>query len=97
MIAQTEIYMLRALAAAVTQWGNANQAWLDTSEDTCAAVVGHIGEDGETYPVIVVDCDQYYSGDSLPLAKFYAAANPATLIALLDALEAAQRDAARYR
>lgn len=76
---------LEELAKAVPGWSNCNKAWLDTSEDVSAAVVGHINEDGECYPVITVDCDQYYSGDSLNLAKFYAAANPSAIRELISA------------
>ena len=79
------------LAQAVIGWGCCNQAWLDQSEDTPAAVVGHINEDGETYPVVTIDCDQYSAaGQSLPLGKFYAAANPAVINELLHRLEAAE-------
>ena len=76
---------LEELAKAVPGWSNCNKAWLDTSEDVSAAVVGHINEDGECYPVITVDCDQYYSGDSLNLAKFYAAANQSAILELIAA------------
>ena len=82
---------LRRLAQAVIGWGCCNQAWLDQSEDTPAAVVSHINEDGETYPVVAIDCDQYSAaGQSLPLGKFYAAANPAVINELLHRLEAAE-------
>ena len=85
---------LRRLAQAVSGWSNCNQAWLDQSEDVPAAAVGHIDEDGNTYPVATIDCDQYYAAhQSLPLAKFYAAANPATINELLDRLEAAESEA----
>ena len=86
---------LRRLAQAVSGWGCCNQAWLDQSEDIPAVVVGHIGEDGETYPVVTIDCDQYGAADqSLPLGKFYAAANPAAISELLDRLEVAEKDIA---
>jgi hypothetical protein len=84
---------LRRLAQAVSGLGNCNQTWLDQSEDIPAVVVGHIGEDGETYPVVTIDCDQYYAADqSLPLGKFYAAANPAVIDEILDRLEAAEKE-----
>ena len=87
-----DINELRALTQAVSGWSNCNHAWLDTSEDVAAAVVGHIDESGETYPVATIDCDQYYAAhQSLPLAKFYAAANPAAISELLDRLEAAEK------
>ena len=93
-----DINKLRLLAQAVIDWGCCNQAWLDQSEDTPAVVVGHINEDGETYPVVTIDCDQYSAaGQSLPLGKFYAAANPAVINEILNRLEAAEeeRDALR--
>ena len=84
---------LRRLTQAVSGWSNCNQAWLDQSEDVPAAVVGHIDEDGNTYPIATIDCDQYYAANqSLPLAKFYAAANPAAVTELLDRLEAAESE-----
>ena len=89
---------LRRLAQAVSGWSNCNQAWLDQWEDPPAAVVGHINEDGETYPVATIDCDQYYAAhESLQLAQFYAAANPATIIELLDRLEAAESSVAWHQ
>jgi len=92
-IKMIDINELRRLAQAVIGWGCCNQAWLDQSEDTPAAVVGHINEDGETYPVVTVDCDQYSAaGQSLPLGKFYAAANPAVINELLHRLEAAEKE-----
>ena len=84
---------LRRLAQAVSGWSSCNQAWLDQSEDVPAAVVGHIDEDGNTYPIATIDCDQYYAANqSLPLAKFYAAANPAAISELLDRLEEAEKE-----
>jgi hypothetical protein len=84
---------LRRLAQAVSGWSNCNQAWLDQSEDVPAAAVGQIDEDGNIYPIATIDCDQYYAAhQSLPLAKFYAAANPAVISELLDRLEAAEKE-----
>lgn len=84
-----ELQKLKALAEEVKQWSNCHDAWLDTSEDDPAAVVGHIDEDGNTYPVATIDCDQYYEGqDSIKLARFYAAANPETVLRLIALIEA---------
>lgn len=56
-------------------------------------MVGHINEDGETYPVVTIDCDQYSAaGQSLPLGKFYAAANPAVINEILNRLEAVEEE-----
>lgn len=90
-----DVNELRELAKRVTGWSSCNAAWLDSSEDVPAAVVGRIDDDGNEYPVAVVDCEQYYSDDSLALASFYAAANPTAILELLDRLEAAERDANR--
>ena len=63
-----DLEKMKSAAQSVNGWSNCNQAWLDTSEDESVAVVGHISEDGDTYPVATIDCDQYYAGqDSLPL------------------------------
>ena len=79
---------LKALALDVTRWANCNKAWLDQSEDEPAAVVGHIDEDGNTYPVATIDCDQYYAAsDSIKLARFYAAANPEKVLDLILRIE----------
>lgn len=89
---------MKLLAQDVTQWSNCDSAWLDHSEDEPAAVVGHIDEDGGTYPVATIDCDQYYAAaDSLKLAKFYAAANPNTVLRLVRDVEVyhAERDHAK--
>jgi len=83
-----ELQKLKALAEEVKQWSNCNQAWLDQSEDDPAAVVGHINEDGYTYPVATIDCDLYYvAQDSIKLARFYAAANPETVLRLIAMIE----------
>lgn len=92
-----DIEKLKAAALAVKDW-ELSDAWLDTSEDDPAAVVGHIDEDGRTYPVAIVDCDQYdQGGDSIKVAKFYAAANPYITIELIEQLEKAEKDAANYK
>ena len=79
---------LKMLAQDVTGWANCDKAWLDTSENDPAAVFGHIDEDGNTYPVATIDCDQYYQGqDSIKLAKFYAAANPVAVLNLILRIE----------
>jgi hypothetical protein len=84
-----ELKKLKALAEDVLGWKSCNQAWLDHSEDEPSAMVGHISEDGETYPVATIDCDQYYAAqDSLKLAKFYAAANPEMVLRMIAMIEA---------
>ena len=82
---------LEAAALAAKGWSSCDKAWLDTSEDEPVDVVGHIDEEGNTYPVAVVDCGQYFHGqDSKKLAKFYAASNPAVVLELIRRLRAAE-------
>ena len=75
---------LKRLAELNIGWSNANSAWNDMINEG-GAVVGHIDEDGNKYDVAVVDLVQYdgFEGDSLQLASFYAAANPAAVLELI--------------
>ena len=84
-----DIKALKALAHGVTGWRNCDQAWEEADEDGYrTAVVGAISEDDEKYPVITVDCAQYYADDdSLKVAKFIAAANPAAILELIGRIE----------
>lgn len=87
-----ELDRLKELAEDVKGWGNCNRAWPDRSEDGAVALVGHISEDGETYPVTTVDCAQYYeSQDSIKLARFYAAINPEVVLGLVERLTESPR------
>ena len=83
-------------------WRNASSAWLHESGDG-SAVVGNIDDSHDPAmrnPVAVVDVTRYdgFQDDSIELAQFYAAANPATILALIaerDELLAALKDARR--
>jgi len=87
-----DLEKLKAAASAVKGWGNCSDSWVDNSEDTAACVVGMIDkETGETYPVVTVDCELYYSPDSSKLAHFYASANPAAIIELIARMEKAEK------
>jgi hypothetical protein len=68
-------------------WSNAGSAWLHESGDG-SAVVGNIDYSHDPAirnPVAVVDVTQYdgFQDDSIELAQFYAAANPATILELI--------------
>lgn len=82
---------LERLAIAVKDW-RCDRSWMDTSEDEPAFVVGTIDEDGNEYPVITVDCEQYFSGDSKKLADFYACANPDAVLSLIARLKSAEAE-----
>lgn len=78
---------LKRLAEKVKGWSSCNAAWSIVDEDDpeyLTAAIGAIGEDGEEYPVAIVDCDNYFAGsDSLHLANFYAAANPQSVLEII--------------
>lgn len=79
---------LRELAQAVKGWSNCNRFWNDEDHDNGVYIVGNINEDDEKYPLFEIDADRYGTDDeSGKLAEFYAAANPATVLALLDELD----------
>lgn len=59
--------------------------------------VGHIDEDDNRYPLLHVNAHQYDSGDSEKLARYYAACNRDTILALLVERAELKRDAERYR
>lgn len=82
---------LRKLAEAAKEWSNVTAIRKHEDADG-VCVIGGEDEDGNFYPVIEIDCDQYYA-DSKPLATYIAAANPATILSLLDRLEKAEKDA----
>lgn len=83
---------LRELAEGVKHWGNSvADAWPADPDFNDSWVAGAIDEDGNKYPVIEVDADQYDApGDSERLARFFTAANPATVLTLLDEIETLQ-------
>ncbi len=59
--------------------------------------VGQIDEEGNQYPVLHVNAHQYDSEDSEKLARYYAACNLNTILALLAERAELKRDAERYR
>lgn len=80
---------LRELAEGVTHWGSSfTHAWPSDPDFNDSWTVGSVDEDGNQYPIIEVDADFYdAAGDSEKLARFFTAANPATVLALLDECE----------
>ena len=83
-----DLQQLKALAEQVKGWANVKHVWRDSGDE--AYIVGHINEDGEKYPVVVVDTQQYYE-DGPALANFYAAANPAVVLGLIARIDRAER------
>ena len=72
-------------------WRNASSAWLHESGDG-SAVVGNIDDSHDPAmrnPVAVVDVTHYdgFQDDSMQLAQFYAAANPAAVLELIAEVE----------
>ena len=75
----TDTEQLKALAEAAKGW-NLNFVMNMTDEEPCE--VGWKDEDGCFYPVITVDCENYFK-PSGPLADYIAAANPERILALI--------------
>ena len=78
---------LKRLAEVSYGWRDASSAWLHESNDG-SAVVGNIDDSHDPAirnPVAVVDVTQYdgFQDDSIELAQFYAAANPAAILELI--------------
>lgn len=81
---------LKRLAEETKGWDKLTDAWVseedidETDADLRDWVVGRIDEDGNPYPVATVCTWQYDApGDAQKLAKYYAAANPAAVLALI--------------
>ena len=80
---------LRKLAEAAKEWSNVTEIRSDTGDYGCT-IGGMV--DGEFYPVVTVECEIYYA-DSMPLAAYIAAANPATVIGLMDEIDRLRTEA----
>lgn len=82
---------LRKLAQDTDGYGSCKYAWPHDEHDG-VAVVGQI-HDGEKYHVAEIDTGQYFADEeAIKLAEFYAAANPATVLALMDELDRLRTD-----
>lgn len=83
----TDYSELKRLAEACRGWDNMTSCWPDQEQDGDADIswiVGHVGEDGDKYPVLELNTVQYDAPDDAEkLARFYAGANPAAVLALI--------------
>jgi hypothetical protein len=83
---------LRKLAEAAKGW---KLDTIITATEDAPCKVGSMFE-GEFYPLIEIDCEDYY-GVSNPVAQFIVEANPTKVIELLDALEARDAEIERLK
>ena len=88
------IEKLKRMAAPLVKWG-ADSAW---GNPDGTATVGYIDEDDNHDPIATVDVTIYdgFEDESLGIAQFIAAANPAAILELIrqrDELLAALKDA----
>lgn len=78
---------LKELAEATKDWDNLKSCWPEETEDGDLEVnwfVGAVTEDDDKYPVLEVNTAQYDAfEDAGRLARYYAAANPAAVLALI--------------
>lgn len=90
--------LIKALSANVKGWLNVNQAWEETECEVTIAKVGAIDEDGNKYPVISVNCSDYYADDdSIKVAQYIAAVNPETITNIIEYSESLQSENERLR
>jgi len=79
---QEQINELRKLADPLVPWcvNHAKESAYGT------AVIGHVDEDDNMHEVACFDLTMYdgFEGDSLKMAQYYATANPAAILALIQ-------------
>ncbi|WP_028236737.1 hypothetical protein [Pseudomonas brassicacearum] len=79
----TDYTELKRLAEAMKGWGRLTECW-PCGENGPDWQVGQVDEDDNRYPVMTIDTEQYDAETQAPtLAQFYAAANPAAVLALI--------------
>ncbi|VVN20878.1 hypothetical protein PS662_04360 [Pseudomonas fluorescens] len=85
---------LKRLAEDTKGWDNLKSCWPEETEDGDLEVnwfVGAVIDDDDKYPVLEVNTAQYDAlEDAGRLARFYAAANPAAVLALITDLDEAR-------
>ena len=82
-------------AAANSMQGWPNDASFKSDDAWC---VGTVDEDGNLYPVVEIQVEQYDAEHfAEPMADYYATANPANILALISRIRELEKDAARYR
>ncbi len=86
-----DIETLQALADRNQGWANCNQCWPMDGAPPGVFHVGTIDEDGNRYPLLMIDTEQYYAEEQgADLANYYATFNPGTVAELLRRLRAAE-------
>ena len=96
---------LNRMAEATKGWDNLKSCWPEETEDGDLGVnwfVGGVSDDDERCPVVEVNTAQYDAFEAAGhLARFYAAANPAAVLALIAEVEGLRaqhsRDSAELR
>jgi transcriptional regulator of acetoin/glycerol metabolism len=84
---------LKALAEGMKGWPNTEAFECDDTWN-----VGCADEDGNLFPVIEIQTEQYDAFDaSEPMAKFYAAANPAAILSLIAEVDRLTAENERIR
>lgn len=78
---------LKRLAEAMEGWDRLTECW-PCDENGPDWQVGQVDEDDNRYPVMTIDTEQYDAETHAPtLAQFYAAANPAAVLAIISESE----------
>lgn len=88
---------LKRLAKSMKGWDKMSECW-PCDENGPDWHVGRLDEDDNRWPLLTVDSEQYDQEQDAPMiAQYYAAANPAAVLALIAEVEALRKDAERYR
>lgn len=78
---------LKRLAKSMKGWGKMSECW-PCDENGPDWQVGRLDEDDNRWPLLTVDSEQYDQEQDAPMiAQYYAAANPAAVLALIAELE----------
>ncbi|WP_263227103.1 hypothetical protein [Pseudomonas alabamensis] len=91
---------LHRLASAAEAWHNLTECWPadEADDDEHDWQVGALDEDGNEYPVLTVDTANYdQPADAEKLARYYAAANPKAVLALLEEIAALTKERDKLR
>lgn len=87
---------LKALAEGMKGWDKMNECW-PCDENGPDWQVGRLGEDDNRWPLLTVDTEQYDQEQDAPkVAQYYAAANPAAVLALIAESDRNAKNAAEW-
>ena len=86
---------LKRLAKSMKWWDKMSKCW-PCDENGPDWQVGRLDEDDNRWPLLTVDSEQYDQEQDAPMiAQYYAAANPAAVLALIAEIEVLREENAK--